>query len=266
MNFKDAALVVAGHGSTLNADSSAPTYQHADEIRKRNLFAEVHEAFWKEEPHFRDVLRQIDADHVYIVPNFVSEGYFTETVLPREFGLHSRECQLDGKKVCYCDPVGIHPSMTKVLRHRAKTVIGKKRVDLQDTCLFIVGHGTSLNQNSTKVIYDQVELFKEMKLYGDCQASFMEQEPFISDWKTLTHKTNVIVVPFFIADGLHSYEDIPVLLGISTDVREQGFETFNHIDGRQLWYSRAIGTENLIADVILQQVKDFHENSASLPI
>ena len=28
---------------------------------------------------------------------------------------------------------------------------------------------------------------------------------------------NVVIVPFFIADGLHSYQDIPVLIGIEAD-------------------------------------------------
>ena len=43
-NLSDAALVLAGHGSTLNADSAAPTYQHADELRRRGIFAQVQEA------------------------------------------------------------------------------------------------------------------------------------------------------------------------------------------------------------------------------
>ena len=42
----------------------------------------------------------------------------------------------------------------------------------------------------------------------------MEEAPLISDWARLTTTPNVVVVPFFISDGLHSYQDIPVLLGI----------------------------------------------------
>ena len=49
--FSDAALVLVGHGSTVNADSAAPACQHADELRRRNLFAQVQEAFWKQEPY-----------------------------------------------------------------------------------------------------------------------------------------------------------------------------------------------------------------------
>ena len=49
-DFSDAALVVLGHGTDLNAASAAPVFQHAAELRRRHLFAEVREAFWKQEP------------------------------------------------------------------------------------------------------------------------------------------------------------------------------------------------------------------------
>src|SRR5215203_1569932 len=36
-DFSDSALVLIGHGSTLNAESAKPTYQHADEFRRRGM-------------------------------------------------------------------------------------------------------------------------------------------------------------------------------------------------------------------------------------
>ncbi len=79
--------MIVGHGSTLNPDSSAPTHAHADAIRARGIFGEVAVCFWKEEPSMREVLRMVESDDVYVVPDFISEGYFTRTVIPREFGL-----------------------------------------------------------------------------------------------------------------------------------------------------------------------------------
>jgi hypothetical protein len=69
----------------------------------------------------------------------------------------------------------------------------------------------------------------------------------------------LVVVPFFIADGLHSYQDIPVLLGIMEEtgaaLSEGGsFGNNPHaLHGRQLFYSNAIGTEPLLAAVILDR-------------
>ncbi|PYK32172.1 MAG: cobalamin biosynthesis protein CbiX, partial [Verrucomicrobia bacterium] len=71
------ALLIVGHGSTVNPDSSVPTLAHAAEIRRRKLFANAQCAFWKEEPSLRDALFLFDPETiktVYVVPNFISEG------------------------------------------------------------------------------------------------------------------------------------------------------------------------------------------------
>src|SRR2546422_990393 len=86
-DFSDATLVLIGHDSTLNADSAAPTYQHADALRRRGIFAQVLEAFWKQEPSIAGVLRGAFNPRVFAVPLFISEGSFTEEVIPRELGL-----------------------------------------------------------------------------------------------------------------------------------------------------------------------------------
>src|SRR5205814_7304537 len=83
----NSALLIVGHGSTVNSDSSAPTLAHAVEIRRRQVFNDVACAFWKEEPSLRDARFLFDPEairEVYVVPTFISEGYFTQTVIPRE--------------------------------------------------------------------------------------------------------------------------------------------------------------------------------------
>jgi sirohydrochlorin cobaltochelatase len=257
--FPHDALLLLGHGSTLNGDSSAPTWQHAEEIRRRHIFAEVHVGFWKEEPNFRQALRQTRLPRVYVVPNFISSGYFTEQVIPRELGLTGPVTQLGAQEIIYCDPVGLHSSMTEALLQRAREVVAASAAKIAEpartACLFICGHGTSFNDNSTKIIHEQAAAIRARGLFADCQPVLMEQTPFVRDWRTLTPCPDVIVVPFFIADGLHSFEDIPVLLGLTHNVREKGFSN-PHIEGdRRLWYATAIGTDPFIADVILAQVR-----------
>src|ERR1041385_5876807 len=126
LSYSDAALVLVGHGSTLNAESSAPTYQHGDELRRRGIFGQVLECFWKQEPGIAGVLRGAFAPRVFVVPLFISEGYFTEEVIPRELGfeVQSPRSQVQSASlvrkvgeqlIFYCGPVGTHDSMTNVL-------------------------------------------------------------------------------------------------------------------------------------------------------
>jgi len=255
------ALIIVGHGSTVNADSSAPTFDHAAEIARRDVFGEVYCAFWKEEPSLRQVLHMVDSEDIYVVPNFISEGYFTRTVIPRELELTGPITHRDGRTIKYCEPVGNHPRMTEMLVRRAAEVA--PGVPPEKTSVFIVGHGTDLNDNSAVAAKREVQRIAGRGLYAEVLNAYMEEEPLIAKWDAYASQPNVVVVPFFIADGLHSYEDIPVLLGI---VPEAGAgaapaEIFrrnpNHLRGRNLYYASAIGTEPLFADVILEQVAAF---------
>jgi sirohydrochlorin cobaltochelatase len=263
----DSALVIVGHGSTLNPDSSAPTHDHADAIRARGVFAEVATCFWKEEPSMREVLRMVESDDVYVVPDFISEGYFTRTVIPREFGLDGPLTRRGFRTIKYCEPVGSHPRMTEVLLKRAAGTI--PGVPAAETSLVIVGHGTSLNDNSAVAAKEQVRRIAALGIYGEVIAAYMEEPPLISAWDELTRCPNVLVLPFFIADGLHSYVDIPVLLGIEEEEGPAASqrEVFRRnpytVRGRQLFYASAIGTEPAMADVILDQVAAFDRSAVA---
>src|SRR6266704_1664473 len=214
---RDAALLIVAHGSTVNPDSSAPTLAHAAEIRRRNIFADVECAFWKEEPSLRDALFLFDPEEVravYVVPNFISEGYFTQTVIPRELELNGRLTKRSSGQIWkYCEPVGNHSMMTELLLKRA----GEAAQDANpaQTTLLIVAHGTDLNENSAVAAKREAEKIRSLGKYAAVLNAYMEEAPLVSDWQKLTKTANVIVVPFFISDGLHSYEDIPRLLGIA---------------------------------------------------
>jgi sirohydrochlorin cobaltochelatase len=263
LNKTDSALIIAGHGSTLNPDSSAPTWELAETIAARGVFGEVHCAFWKEEPSLRQVLHCVDRKDVYVVPNFISEGYFTQTVIPRELGLTGARNEIGGRTVKYCAPVGSHERMTSLLLKRAAEVA--PGISPAETSLFIVGHGTGLNDNSAVAAKREVARIQELGLYGEVIAAYMEEPPFIAKWDEIATRPNVVVVPFFIADGLHSYEDIPVLLGIAE--KSPGAASANaaavfarnpyRLRGRTLYYASSIGTEPGFAEAILDQVAAF---------
>jgi sirohydrochlorin cobaltochelatase len=256
----DAALLIVGHGSTVNADSSLPTWRHVAEIRRRNLFAEVACCFWKEEPGMRDALfffQERGIREIYVVPNFISEGYFTQTVIPRELELNGRVTQrLDGQVWKYCEPVGNHPMVTDLLLQRAQEVAPGVRPN--ETSLIIVGHGTQLNDNSAVAAKREAEKIRATQKYAAVLNAYMEEPPLVAEWANLTDTPNVVVVPFFISDGLHSYEDIPVLLGIEST--RDIFRNPHHLHGRSLYYASSIGTEAQFADVIVQQAEAFDLN------
>jgi sirohydrochlorin cobaltochelatase len=267
----NSALLIIAHGSTVNPESSAPTLAHAAQIRHRKIFADVQCAFWKEEPSLRDALFLFDPEsirEVYVVPNFISEGYFTQTVIPRELELNGTITERPSGQIWkYCQPVGNHPGVTELLLKRAREVA--PGADPAETSLLIVAHGTDLNENSAAAAKREAEKIRALGKYATVLNVYMEEPPLVSDWRKLTETHNVVVVPFFISDGLHSYEDIPRLIGLTAAAgieRGQPFspppgtahgEIFRRnpysIDGRLLFYAPSVGTDAGFAEIIVEQ-------------
>ena len=267
----DTALILIGHGSTTNPDSSAPTRRLTEAIEAMGIFDEVCCCFWKEEPHLHNALGCLKSPKIFIVPNFISEAHFTQTVIPRELNLDGPITHRDGKTIHYCKPTGSHPAMTSVLLKRAAETA--PNLPAQKTSLLLVGHGTPLNPRSADAVKLQASLIAARSIYAEvipCTMEPMDSVPLVSDWAALTSQPNVVVIPFFISDGLHSYQDIPLLLGIREEVGPAASESdvFKHnphnLHGKDLYYGSGIGTDPMMVEVILEQIKSFDVRHAEV--
>jgi sirohydrochlorin cobaltochelatase len=269
VKYSDAALVVLGHGTELNENSAAPVLQHAAELRRRKIFKEVRAAFWKQEPQVKKVLADLSAPRIFIAPLFISEGYFASQVIPRELGFADGQSTINDQRstIHYCQPVGSHEGMTRVILSRAEAVLKNfpfpRPPKPKDVTLFIAGHGTEKNENSRKPIERQVELVRAQDIYADVHAIFLEEDPRIPGCYALAQTRNMVIVPFFISDGLHTQEDIPVLLGEAKRTVEQrlaagqaAWRNPTEKNGKRVWYAAAVGPAPEMAEVILERVRE----------
>ncbi len=267
-------LLVMAHGSTVNAASAEPARYHATKLRERRLFAAVEACYWQQSPRWDEALNAVQTARVFIVPLFTGEGYFVEQVIPAALGLSgagkvksTRLGTWNTASFHYCRPVGTHPGMTDVLLARAASVVARypfpRPVPPRDTALFIVGHGTERTSDSRKAVEAQVREIQRRGMYGEVHGAFMEAEPRIGDCYAMTRARYLVVVPFFISDGLHVVEDIPVLLGENAACVQRrladGLATWRNPterQGRLVWYAPGLGREPLLTEVILERVRE----------
>jgi sirohydrochlorin cobaltochelatase len=269
-----AALVLVGHGATANEDSAAAVRQQLEDVANRHCFAEVHACFWKEPPFVTTILSAVRATEVFMVPCFLSEGYFSEIAIPGALGLRpdpatafSRSQARGRHQVHYTLPVGTHPRMTEVILQRAESVAepaGAESSPLaSETALFLAGHGTTRHPHSRQAAEDHAGRIRALHRYASVEAVFLEEEPRIARIPQLTPRTSIVVVPFFMSDGLHCQEDLPVLLGEPPEaVRAalaSGRSTWHNPTsrgGKTLWLAPPAGTAPGVADVILDRVRE----------
>ncbi len=235
------ALVIVGHGSHLNEDSSLPVYEHAEHIRQTGDYDEVVECFWKEEPSMRHVLDTVESDEVYIVPAFISEGYFTQQVIPREFGLEGPVTKKGSKTVYYAGPLGTFEKMADVILERTEDLMRDKETT-GSRALVLLGHGTAMNKNSSGVIYLNAERIRERGLYDKVVEAFLDQDPEVGEVVGGVEAENVILIPVFVADGWHTRETIPEDLELTGEVTRR--------DDRTIFYGAPVGTHPSMASLI----------------
>jgi sirohydrochlorin cobaltochelatase len=152
-----------------------------------------------------------------------------------------------GKTLHYCLPVGVHPSMTSLILRRAREVAPE--IDPAETTLIITGHGTGLNQNSTKAIRDQVDLIAApMPATPPCSTPTWRNNrssPSGTKWPHPVCDRG----PLFHLRWTALLSGHPVLLGIEPEVgpaasqRDVFRHNPHHLRGKTLFYSSAIGTE-----------------------
>src|SRR5215212_714447 len=241
------ALVIVGHGSHLNGDSGLPVYLHAQRIRDNVEFDEVVECFWKEEPSMRHVLDTVESEDVYVVPAFISEGYFTQQVIPRELGLTGLVTRKGDKTIHYAGPLGTFEGMPDVILERTDDLMRGREVSGR-TALVLLGHGTDLNKNSSSVIYLNAGRIRERGIYDLVEVGFLDQEPEIGQVVAGVEVENVILIPLFIAEGWHTRETIPEDLGLGGEVTVSG--------GKTIYYGAPVGTHPSLANLIAARARE----------
>jgi len=251
------ALVIVGHGSHLNEDSSLPVYEHAARIRKDHAgeFDEVVECFWKEEPSMRHVLDTVESEEVVVAPAFISEGYFTQQVIPRELGLIGPVTRKGDKLVRYAEPLGTFEGMSRVILERAEDLMRGKEIPEGPRALVLLGHGTDLNKSSGGVVYENAERIRETGAYDIVEVGFLDQDPEIGEVVEGVEAASVVLIPVFIADGWHTRETIPQDLGLTGEVTVRP-------PGKTVFYGAPVGTHPSMTDLIVARARQ----AAELPI
>jgi sirohydrochlorin ferrochelatase len=76
----------------------------------------------------------------------------------------------------------------------------------------------------------------------------LEEEPRIADWrKVVAEDGPVVVLPHFLAGGLHGSEDVPGLLGLSS-----GAEGWSEVGGREVGYGAALGRPEEMEEMVIR--------------
>lgn len=269
--YGKAALLLAAHGSPGTRGGRTSTRKHAETIAELGLFAEVAAGFLTEKPFVDGVLKSLEAPEILMVPNMAAAGYIFTHKLPLALGLTGRVTERIGPKgrqrIVLADPVGTHPLITRIVANMVKAALRENACDPQDTTVVLVGHGSTKSRESftrTKAVAGELAAYG---LGAPVVPAFLEEAPFVTDWRGLSDAPTLVFVPFLISDGFHASQDIPLAIGFNPAAA--GFqEKLAHgsinetlVDGRRVLYLPAVGDAPDMVDIILARAKQAHQDA-----
>lgn len=277
------ALILAGHGSHISANTAGLVWDAVDALRRMSVADEITAAFWKEMPSYATVFDSIVSDDITILPLFTAQGYFTRTVLPAEMGLGeplvppapqlerfakgeaARKppssqrppimMEIGGKQriVRYARTLGEHPAITQIVRDRVDMAIAAAGVTPDQVAIAVIGHSTRRNPESRKATEAQAMLLRGAMPVREVVAVYLDDTPSIPEVYSLTTAPYIIAVPFFLAAGSHTTQDVPEALGIPVLTPHPDADPLktdeipalraSQVEGRTVIYTQPIGTK-----------------------
>ncbi|MAU09771.1 MAG: hypothetical protein CL607_08120 [Anaerolineaceae bacterium] len=240
------ALVLAGHGSHILPETAGVIWRYVDRLRAIGVADEITAGFWKEQPEFSQVLKTVGADTVVIVPLFTASGYYVNKVIPAAMGPDGTITRRDGRTIYLTKTLGEHPSITDIVQTRVTDAIKNANLTYSETAVAIIGHGTARSNTTQLTTQAQVQAIRERTTVAEVVDAYLDDEPRIPSIYSRTSAPNLVVVPFFLAQGSHVARDVPAALGIP-------YGTYPaRVNGRNVYYTDPIGTEDAVIELIQQ--------------
>jgi sirohydrochlorin cobaltochelatase len=248
------AILLVAHGSTKESETGYSTRRLRTELFYRNPHHVVEAAFWKEEPALDIALANTEADDVYILPMLMSDGFFFRENFPSMLGIEAtpeRWQEVCHQRVFYDSPIGESALLIEVLLDAIET--GDELVEADRPAeelapqIVLVGHGTPRSKRSTKEVYRRVDELREKLPDRKISPAFIDDKPNLV---ALREKLNrpAVIIPWFIADGMHPRKDIPELLGLPEREPEQW--RVDSLGGHPVALAPAIGANSFFHNVI----------------
>lgn len=248
--MSDIALILAGHGSHISANTAGVVWACVDRLRQMGVADEINACFWKEPPAFSQVLDTVEADEVVIVPLFTARGYFTQQVLPSEMGLCAPLTRRGERRIHLTPTIGEHKILDSIVDERLREAVLRFDLPAEETAIAVIGHGTRRNRQSRDTARDQAERLRQAGYAGEVVAVYLDDEPDIPSVYQSTRSPNIIALPYFLADGSHVGIDVPRALGIS------GKGEAESVNGRRVYYCDPVGVDASLSETVLALARD----------
>jgi sirohydrochlorin cobaltochelatase len=201
---------VAAHGAGDESAANAGTRRVAEVAARFAGADEWSAAFNRGTPTYAEVLDRLTADEVVVVPLLTSDGYFHNSVLPRELGRNRR---FDAVTLTTTAPLGLHPALRDYCARQVRAAALQFAVPASDATLVVVGHGTTRDPRSAAATRALATALYQRLGWTAARAAFLDDAPRLEELPATLATRYAVILPFMLGGGEHAATDIPQRLG-----------------------------------------------------
>ena len=290
-------VILVSHGSTLPYAEEVFTEIKEKFIEKSGLVAEI--GYMKvSEPTIAgavEVLKgEVDnLDRIIALPVFLAPGIHTNIDIPTLLGLDPLETDprcpdgnyppehylsiaddvdFDGE-IILLDSIGPRDELLDIIDKRIDEALAESELEDAKTGVLLVTHGSRLNYNKefATALYNKFEKTCEMpSSFGFMELCGPSIPESINKLVEENNLERLVVIPVFIAPGMHTTHDIPHILGFLDDHEHthdhghsHGHGDHDHVhdltpvefDG-EILYPEPIKADDILIDILIDMVNE----------
>lgn len=227
-------MILVAHGDRGGTGDNSALARHAAELSRMLPVGRVEHALLNGSPGLEQVLARMDrGTRVHIYPMLMSDGYFTDTIIPARLAAAGRAGSANGSVVH--PPFGLAPALAGLIARLAGEAAAQLGTGPHDTSVLLVGHGATNNPRARAAVELQAGNLRQLAAFAHVATGFLEEPPHLDDALARLDGP-VAVVGMFAGDGLHAGEDVPA--------------TLQRASGIEAHYTSAIGAHPLACEII----------------
>ena len=250
------AIVLAAHGSPVDPLVNREVEAIGDRLGGLSLNTEIHVAFHYGFPSYRDVLSNIEAKRVIVIPLLTSRGYFWRYM---QSELTAGLEKSPGLEIKIEEPIGVDKHVAKLFAIRIRQRLRELAWEPKEVSVLVGGHGSRKSPTSRNSTFRLVDSLKQhfgtsRTLSPLISSGFVDDDPTLSESLKAITRPKLLVLPFLISNGPHVRSDIPKGLGLPEKTsRDQAMS--GCVGDKEILIDQPFGAWSAFDQLILMQAK-----------
>ena len=208
-----AALLIVAHGERGGRRHNRLPNIIAERMRTSGRFCDVAIGYIRESPDLAEAAAQLQGDQVWVVPLFMSDGYYVRQAIPERLEITGGS-DARGRRFVILPPTGLSARLPGIVAKEAARAARSAGLAPAATYLAMVAHGSSNDPASRLAAEAAAAAVRALQVFAGVQTAFLEEPPLLAD-ALVDLPGPLIVSGFFIGEGLHGAEDMEAAVAAS---------------------------------------------------